>query len=614
MLNILPSLASNKIMLAFKIRSAPMIASSKVLVASAAQQGDTVQPRLNWRQLSGPFVVAALALCSCGRITEPPSNGSPARLRLLTQDQYTNTVQSLFGPDIKITAQFPPVRRTEGLLAVGAASVGVTPASVEQFQQIASAVASQVVDEVHRNSLIPCKPKSPAAADAACATEFLGSVGRLLHRRMLSDAEVAQLADQAGKISDQSKDFYYGLSLTLAAMLFDPEVLFVYDRSEPDPERPGHRRLTSYSLATRLSLLLWNSAPDNALLAAAERGDLYNKDDRAHIVDSMMASPRFEAGVRAFFDDMLGFDEFDTLVKDPTIYAAFTKNAALDAREQTLRTIVDQLVTKRKDYRDLFTSRDTFLTPTLAIVYGVRSPGAGWSEYEFPENSPRAGLLTQLAFLTVHSQPGRSSSTRRGRALREEFLCQKIPDPPPGVDFSAVEDPKSPLKTARERLTFHRKMAACAGCHALMDPVGLTLENFDGGGQYRNTERGAPIDSSGTLDNRAFVAGTGLGQAIHDDPALTSCLVKRTYDYATGGPDTRDSKPVLAFLEKRFAAQSYTFPALLKAIANSTAFSDVSEKSLAKPSAPNSTDATPSKEASTSQTNAEMKEKPHVQS
>ncbi|HEY6455429.1 MAG TPA: DUF1592 domain-containing protein [Steroidobacteraceae bacterium] len=394
---------------------------------------------------------------------------------------------------------------------------------------------------------------------------------------------MAQLANEAGEVSDKFHDFYYGLSLSLAAMLMDPDVLFVYDRYESDPEHPGHYRLTGYSLATRLSFLLWNAAPDDALLDAAERGDLYNKAARARIVDRMMQSPRFETGVRAFFDDMLGFDEFGTLVKDPTIYPAFTKDAASDAREQTLRTIVDQLVTKRRDYRDLFTTRETFLTPALAVAYGLRSPGPGWSTFEFPKNSPRAGLLTQLAFLTVHSQPGRSSATRRGRALREELLCQKIPDPPPGVDFSAVEDPKSPLKTARERLTFHRKLPACAGCHALMDPIGLTLENFDGGGQFRSTERGALIDASGDLDNRPFVGGVGLGKAIHDNPALTSCLVKRVYDYATGGPDPHDNK-TLAYLDRQFAAQGYVFPALLKAIALSNAFSEVDVRPQSKAS------------------------------
>ena len=144
------------------------------------------------------------------------------------------------------------------------------------------------------------------------------------------------------------------------------------DTAEPDPARPGHERLDAYSFASRLSLFLWNAAPDEALLKAAESGELQTDQGRARMVDRMLASPRLETGVRAFFDDMFGFDDqFASLAKDPTIYPTFTGVMALDAREQTLRTVVDQLLVKKRDYRDLYTTRETFLSPMLGAFYGV---------------------------------------------------------------------------------------------------------------------------------------------------------------------------------------------------------------------------------------------------
>src|SRR5690606_38126526 len=132
--------------------------------------------------------------------------------------------------------------------------------------------------------------------------------------------------------------------------------LFIHDGLEPDPERPGRLRLDAFSYASRLSFFLWNAAPDDMVLKAAESGELDTAQGRARVVDMMLASPRLEAGVRAFFDDMLGFDAFANLAKDPIAYPAETGVTLLDAREQTLRTIYDHLVVRDGDYRDLFTT------------------------------------------------------------------------------------------------------------------------------------------------------------------------------------------------------------------------------------------------------------------
>jgi hypothetical protein len=519
-------------------------------------------------------VLAALALAGCSGTPEPPVPGSPPHLRLITTQQYRNSLAYIFGPSINLDVKFPPLQRTSGLLANGAARAGITASQLEQFQHAAANVAAQVVDTDHRDYLIPCKPAADEKADQACATQFLKRTGRLLNRRALTEVELNGYVNQADAAADKLKDFYAGLAVSLEGMLISPDVLFVVEKGEPDPDHSGQQRLDAYSLASRLSFFMWDAGPDDETLKAAESGDLYTKKGRARVVDMMLASPRLQSGVRAFFDDMFAFDDFDTLSKDPTVYPFFTGVTVADAREQTLRTVVDHLITKKGDYRDLYTTRSTFISPSLAALYEMPAP-PGWTPYEFPPDSPRAGVLTQISFLAVHSHPGRSSPTRRGKALRELLLCQTVPPPPPNVDFSALENPDAHYKTQRERVAVHLKNPVCAGCHKITDPMGLALESFDGAGRYRATEGGAPIDTSGNLDGKKFADVIGLSQALHDNPGLPTCFVNRVYSYGSGSPAGTADRPLLQYLNTRFAEEGYRMPDLMRTIAVGDSFSRV---------------------------------------
>jgi hypothetical protein len=291
-------------------------------------------------------------------------------------------------------------------------------------------------------------------------------------------------------------------------------------------------------------------------------------------VARMLDSPRVREGMRAFFDDMLAFDEFDSLAKDPDVYPVVTAAALADAREQTLRTIIDHLLVREQDYRDLFTTRRTFMSLPLAAVYGTAA-GEGWTEHEFAPDSQRSGLLTHVSFLAANSHAVRSSPTLRGKALRELLLCQKVPDPPPNVDFSAIED-AGEVATARERLAVHNSNPSCAGCHLITDPMGLSLENFDGAGRYRETENGAELDIAGELDGVFYEDIAGLATALRDHPKLSYCLVNRLYAYGTGGPvSLRHERDVLKWFESRFAGNGHRLRALLKDLATSDAFTRV---------------------------------------
>ena len=520
-------------------------------------------------------VLAIFVLGGCSQegpnTSEPETEGSPLRVKLVTTEQYENTLQYIFGPSIDVRVQFSPPQRREGLVANGAANAGLSASQVEQFQRAASTVAAQVVDEDHRNYLVPCQPTSASGADEACASEFFSRVGRLLHRRALTDQELAIYVKNAGTAAEGLEDFYSGLAIALEGMLINPEVLFVVEQAEPDPEHPGQMRLDAHSFASRVSLFLWNASPDDKLLSLAETGKLDTHDGRVNAVDRLLASSRLEDGMRAFFADMLQF-QGASLSKDPTIYPQFTSVTAADAREQTLRTMIDFLIARKNDYRDLFTTRSTFMTPALAPLYEV-SAAPGWTPYTFPEDSPRAGLLSQVSFLAQHSHPGRSSPTLRGVGLREVLFCQEVPPPPPGVDFSDVRNPAKAYPTQRQRVAVHVENPSCAGCHKIMDPPGLALENFDGSGRFRSTENNVVIDASGQLDGVEFTDVSGLINTVRNNEAVPVCLTERLYSYGSGGP--LEDRNLLEYMVGRFSEDGYRVPELLRTIATSNAFSRV---------------------------------------
>ena len=519
------------------------------------------------------LAVTLAALTACGP-QEPASEGGTPDMRRLTEEQYRHTIADVFGPTIIYGGRFDPLARTDGLVALGARTARITATGFEQYYAFASSIAGQVVDEAHRGTLVPCKPVSANAADDMCAKQFFTEVGRVLYRRSLSDGEVKTLSSAAHEVAATTGDFYQGLAYGLAGMMVTPKFLFVIDTTEPDPDHAGAIRLNAYARASRMSFLLWNTTPDDMLLTAAERGELYTKAGLQQQIDRMIASPKLEGGVRAFMADFLDLQKFETVQKDPVIYPKFNAKTGEDAKEQILRTITDHVARRDLDYRDLFTTRRTFVTAALARIYKIPAgrPDGGWTAYEFAENDPRAGLLAQIGFLAVNSHPGRSSPTVRGRAIRETLLCQKVPNPPGDVDFSVFTDPNSPRKTAKERLTAHRTAPACVGCHKITDPIGLGLENFDGAGALRTTENGQQIDPSGDFDGKPFRDSLGLAQAIRDDPAVPSCFVNRLYAYALGRPLERSDKDAAAYFQLTFEKDGYRVRELLRRIAASDAF------------------------------------------
>ncbi len=503
--------------------------------------------------------------------------GGPLVMRRLTEDQYRNTIKDVFG-DLAIGGRFEPDTRDEMLIAVGASKATVTPGGFEQYDRMAMGIAQQVVSPERRKEYLPCKPASETAADEACARAIITRVGNMLYRRPLTEAEIVDKLKIAETGAQQGKSFYFGVQLALSRLMTSPQFLFVQEEAAPDPNRPGGLKLTPQSMATRLSLLIWGSSPDPQLLAAAAKGELDTPDGLAKQVDRMIASPRVQRGVRAYFADMLQFDRFASLSKDAALYPNYSGDVAKQAQEQTLRTIVDELVVRNGDYRDIFTTNKTYLTPMLASAYGVPMTTKwgdfqDWQPVTLPASMPQAGVLTQIGFAALHSSSGKTSPTLRGKAVRELFLCQEVPPPPPEVDFSKFEGANGATTSVREAISAHASNPACAGCHRLMDPLGLALENYDTSGRFRLVDAKKPIDASGQLDGVTYQDAAGFGKAIHDNPRATACLVNRVYTYAAGRQATTAERGWLRDqLAKDWAADGYRFPALLRRIATDPGF------------------------------------------
>ena len=507
------------------------------------------------------------------------AGGGPIALRRLTELQYQNIITDVFGADIAINGRFDPGMRQEGLLEVGAGRASISASGLAQYVSMARSIAAQVLDADHRTELLPCVPKVPNGPDEACAKRFLAETGRLLYRRPVPQEELKELVAGADASASALHDFYAGLETALATMLQSPEFLFRWEMREVSGKNAG--QLDAYSKASRLSFFLWNTSPDRDLLEAARKGELNTQNGIAREVDRMLASPRLEAGVRAFFYDMLILDTLPSLAKDAKLYPKYSFKVAADSEEQMLRTIVDVVLTQKGDYRDIFTTRKTFINRRLGAIYDVPIAGAaeggtpdGWQPYEFPEGDPRAGILAEPAFVALHSHPGRTSPTLRGRALREAVLCQRVPDPPGNVDFKLVQDTTNArYKTVRQRLSAHATEAMCTGCHKLVDPIGLAMENFDTIGAFRIEENGAAIDVSGVLDGTKFSDAAGLAKAVHDHPAVPACLVSRIYAYAVGRSANKTEATWLKDEEqKAFADSGYRIVPLLRQIVLSNMF------------------------------------------
>jgi Protein of unknown function (DUF1592)/Protein of unknown function (DUF1588)/Protein of unknown function (DUF1595)/Protein of unknown function (DUF1587)/Protein of unknown function (DUF1585) len=484
------------------------------------------------------------------------------QLRRLTRAQYFAAVQDLLGAEVVLPTALEPDLVADLYATVGATQSVLSELGAEQLETAARDLAEQVVADPNlRTEVVGCDP-----AVAGCVAGFVTAFGRRAFRRPLEAAEQTRYETLASELQALHGDPWEGVEGVLTAVLASAHFLYVVELGEADPEDEAQLRFTSVEMASRLSLALWGSLPDEALMAAGEAGELVEPEAIAAQTERMLADPRARRGLGRFFAEWLGLDVLDGMTKDTAIFPQ-ADPALFSSMRMQVERMVDDAVFEGGSLLDLVDSRRTFVDARLATLYGVSAPASvdaeGFGEITLPEELGRRGIMGTGAFLAMQSRRTRTSPTLRGVWVQARLRCNELPPPPPDVEVNLPDGDEASEQTLREILESHRENPTCAGCHALVDPIGLTLENFDGMGAWRTTDRGEPIDASVELEG-VEIEGLGqLAQHIADDPAFSTCLVRQLYRFTTGHLEASEETPAIEALAEDLAEGGFDLPSFL---------------------------------------------------
>jgi hypothetical protein len=506
-----------------------------------------------------------------GSTTPGVFSPAPGAFKRLTTSEYLASLRDLLG-EVSV-GDLEPDTFLEGFAKVGSAEVSISLNGVEKYELAAEAATQQVFgDAARRGAFIGCTPSG--VSDSACFGSFVSRFGRLAFRRPLSEAERQSYTALAGSIATTLSDPLAGLRLTTKALLLSPNFLYRLERGAPDTSS-GFWRLTSHELASSLAYFLTNTTPDSALLDAAERDELSSVEGLRSQAQRLLAGSRGRESVANFATELFRLALVESRAKDPGLFPNYTPSLQAAMARELPAMFQSVVFDRRASALELFTTRRTFVNADLARLYGLDASGltsSSWQPVELPAGGLRAGLLGTGAFLSLNANQKEGSPTHRGKFIRQLLMCQKIPDPPPDVSTVIEDPPPGVVLTKRDKLTAHRESPVCAGCHELMDPMGLTLENFDAIGAFRDTDHGLPIDVSGDFDGVAFNGPIELGNLLAQSPLTAECLVKNLYRYATGRPENAGEEPVVADLVERFAAGGHDLQNLMLDLVTSDGF------------------------------------------
>ncbi len=506
-----------------------------------------------------------------GAATTPLGPQPTARLHKLTAAELQNSLHDLLGADVPV-GPVEPDTESDGFASVGAAAVSISPAGVGLYETaIGGALDAAFVDAARAAQVVACAPS--ALGDAACVTRSLEAFGLRAFRRPLSAEESARYLGVAQAIEQESQSPLIGLRYALSAVLQSPHFLYRAELGQPSAADAGRLKYTGFEMASRLAAELWNTVPDQALLDAAQSGALDSEEGVRQQAQRLIAGAQARSALSTFVDDLYGIERLYRSIKDAALFPAWSDSLRDAMHEELRQRMLDAVFDAPGDFLGVYDTRVTFVNDELARFYGLAEAGTpGFRRVELPVGSPRVGLLGAGALLAAYALPQRSSPTARGKFVAEALLCRTVPPPPPGVDTTLATPMADPNATLRERLTLHRSNAACAACHALMDPIGLGLEQFDGIGSYRETDHGKPIDASGDLDGVPFANAAELGSVLRQNPAAARCFVSKLYTHAQGRTPLGVDAPAIDALLQRFAAAGNRADQLLVELASSEAF------------------------------------------
>lgn len=536
---------------------------------------------LFWASLAAAAAAAAMAACSgdIGDDGDAPDGGegantsvgpfepAAATVHRLTQPQLHNAWLDLVGEPLALPSQLPNDDLAYGFSSIAAASRSISSLEAELYETATYDVLDQVWgDAARRDALVGCPIVD---LSDPCVRSFLADFAGRAWRRPLEASELDALVALAQSVGGDLGDPIAGLKFGLAGVLQSPNFLFRVEIGEPDPDQPDLIRYTSWEMASRLSFLLTDAPPDAELREAAELGELTHVDRVRAEAERLIETPAARGSMVRFFRDFMAIRDLDSLEKNAERFPQFSATLGPAMRVEIERMFESVVFEEEGDFRQLFTTPDTYLNEELAQLYGIDGiTGPDFRPFTFPASAKRAGLLTSLGFLAMNAHETQTSPTHRGRFVRINLLCQDVPPPPPGVNTSLPEpDPDATPKTLRAQLDQHRDDPACAGCHAQMDPIGFGFEHYDAIGAYRDQdENGLTVDSTTEVEGQAVADGVEMGQLIGALPEVGACVAQRFFEHAGGhlaGPGDERS---VATLVDDFVASDFDFKQLVVAL------------------------------------------------
>jgi hypothetical protein len=431
-------------------------------------------------------------------------------------------------------------------------------------------------DTPSRRAIFVCTPAA-AADEPACAERILARLATRAYRRPVPpDSDELRLLMNFYRLGrEEGGDFEVGIQYALSRLLVDPHFLYRFENAPEDVADGAAYRIADLELASRLSFFLWSSIPDDELIALAAANRLREPEVLAAQVERMLADARAQRFVENFAGQWLKLRELPDFPSqdrewDAELRAAFHYETEL---------FFADVLRERRNVVAFLDADYTYVNERLAAHYGIPGVyGSFMRRVSLPADSPRRGLLGHGSILTTTSAPNRTSPVVRGQWIVENLLGAHVPSPPPGAAADLAKEATSTTKlvgnTVRERLEMHRANPNCTACHAIMDPVGLALENFDLVGRWREHEDGYAIDARTQLtDGTQLASPADLRRALLSrSGAFVTAFTERLMTYALGRELDYHDAPAVRGIVRAAEPQGMTLPALIQAIVASDSF------------------------------------------
>jgi hypothetical protein len=434
-------------------------------------------------------------------------------------------------------------------------------------------LAQGVSETASRRRIFTCYPKS-AAQEAPCAHEIFATIARRAFRRPLTEADLKGALDFYAQGRQEGGDFDSGIQKGLLAILVSPK--FLFRMIEPPPGAvPGQSfPLNDIDLASRLSFFLWAGPPDEELIKVAAAGTLHDTPVLDAQVRRMLKDPRAHTLVTDFAFEWLNIRGLELVDPDTNLFPDYTADLE-PAFEKEIELFVGSVFESDASVVDLLTSNRSYLNERLALHYHIPNVRGGeFRAVTVPDY--RRGLLGKGAVLMTTSYANRTSVVLRGAYVLDKFLGTPPTAPPPGVPAFAESQEGAEQLTVRARMEAHRANPSCNACHAIIDPIGLAMENFNALGQWRDKDidAGTPIDANGKLADGSVVNGVNdlRNHMVAHAPQFMETFTENLMSYGLGrGLDYFDMPTVRAIVHST-AAEHYRFSAIVLGIVNSAAF------------------------------------------